>query len=112
MLPGGDQVLPGCDQVLPGRGSAEKRAGNLNFSGGATIEIAVWGRGGAIIGGQVLPGGDQVLLGCDQVLPGRGSDEKRAGNLNFAGGATEDVTVWFWMLAVIGGQVLPGVARR
>ena len=39
-----------------GRGSAEKRAGNLNFAGGATIEIAVWGRVWAIIGGQVLPG--------------------------------------------------------
>ena len=46
MLPGGDQVLPGCDQMLPGRGSAEqKRAGNLNFAGGATIEIVVWVRG-------------------------------------------------------------------
>ena len=53
-----------------GRGSAEKRAGNLNFAGGATIEIAVWGRVWAIIGGQVLPGGGQVLPGCDQVLPG------------------------------------------
>ena len=51
-----------------GRGSAEKRAGNLNFAGGATIEIAVWGRVWAIIGGQVLPGGDQVLPGCDQVV--------------------------------------------
>ena len=42
----------------------------MNFAGGATIEIAVWGRVWAIIGGQVLPGGDQVLPGCDQVLPG------------------------------------------
>ena len=51
MLPGGDQVLPGCDQVLPGRGPAEKRAGNLNFAGGATKEIAVWGRVWAIFSG-------------------------------------------------------------
>ena len=70
MLPGGDQVLPGCDQMLSGRGLAKKRAGNLNFAGGATIEIVVWVRMLAIIGGQVLPGGDQVLPGCDQVLPG------------------------------------------
>ena len=42
---------------------------------------------------------------------GQGSAKKRAGNLNFAGGATIEIAVWGWMWAIIGGQVLPGAAR-
>ena len=42
---------------------------------------------------------------------GRGSGEKRAGNLNFAGGATIEIAVWVYILAVSGDQVLPGVTR-
>jgi hypothetical protein len=52
-----------------GRDSAEKRAGNSNFIGGATVEVAVLVRMLAVGGDQVLPGCDQVLPGGDQVLP-------------------------------------------
>ena len=54
---------------LIGLGSAKKRAGNSNFIGGATVEVAVLVRMLAVGGDQVLPECDQVLPGGDQVLP-------------------------------------------
>ena len=39
-----------------GQGSVEKRAGNSNFEGGTTIEVAVLVRMLAVSGDQLLPG--------------------------------------------------------
>ena len=44
-------------RIRPGRSSfGQKKAGNSNFEGGATIEVAVSVRMLAVSGDQVLPG--------------------------------------------------------
>ena len=65
------------------QGLAEKRAGNLNFKGGATMyQLQFWSECCPFFwlpgGDHVLPVGDKVLPGCDQLCFWRYKNGKKS----------------------------------